>query len=142
MCVCVCVCVCVRHQLALSAREEESHRKIIQSLERDTENQKLAEGTHTHTHILLPYILPSDELRRQHNRELEDMRKTLSLQENALESQRQEICQLKQRLGERETELLLTRKECGKREREMNEECEKKLQCQLRETKEVCCVCV
>jgi chromosome segregation ATPase len=110
-----------RHQLALSSREKEEHQQTIQQLRKDIENRKHAE----------------DKLRAQHSHELEDTRQTLSSQENKVESQRQEVCKLRDELEERQTELATMREEERKREQELTESCQRQLQTQLRETKEV-----
>ena len=82
-------------------------------------------------------VMYSDNLRAQHSHEQEDMRQTLSSQENKVESQRQEVCKLWEELEERQTELATMMEEKRKREQELTESCQRQLQTQLRETKEV-----
>ncbi|CAI8051669.1 Forkhead-associated domain-containing protein 1 [Geodia barretti] len=110
----------LRNQLVLSSREKEEHQQTIHQLRKDIENRKHAE----------------DNLRAQHSHEQEDMRQTLSSQENKVESQRQEVCKLREELEERQTELATMMEEKRKREQELTESCQRQLQTQLRETKE------
>ena len=90
-----------------------------------------------HTFQQRATVMYPDKLRAQHSHELEDMRQTLSSQENKVESQRQEVCKLRDELEERQTELATMIEEERKREQELTESCQRQLQTQLRETKEV-----
>ena len=81
--------------------------------------------------------LYSDELRAQHDSELEDVRKTLSLLENELEHRREEVGRLQRELDVRQAELSSLREGKEGKEKEMRETYEKQLQTQLMEAKEV-----
>ena len=79
----------------------------------------------------------TDELKAQHTSELEDMRKTLSSQENMVESQRQDLCQLKGELAERSSELTSLREQCRRREEETAANWRQQREVAEREAKEV-----
>lgn len=78
-----------------------------------------------------------DHLKAQHSNEVEDMRKTLSLQENVAENQRQELCELRGKLEERLTELTSLTEQHRRREEEMATHYREQLERAEKEMKEV-----
>ena len=83
----------------------------------------------------------SDKLEAQHTNELEDMRKTLSSQENMVECQRQDMCRLRSELEERNTELTSLTEQCRRMEEEMTANLRQQIDMAEKEAKEVAIMC-
>ena len=79
----------------------------------------------------------ADELKIQHIQEVEDMRKTLSSQENMMESQRQEMNQLRDEISEKCIEITSLKEQLKMRENEMTAELKQKLEIIEKEAQEV-----
>ena len=65
------------------------------------------------------------------------MRKTLSSQENMVECQRQNMCQLRSELAEKNTELTSLREQCRRTEEEMTANLRQQAEMAEKEAKEV-----
>lgn len=130
-----------RHQLAVCNRESEQHQSKIQELRKEIEKTHHTEGSERKNvcwlQIQSVYCRGTDQLKALHTNELEDMRKTLSSQENMVESQRQELCRLRGEVEEKCAELTSLREEHRRREDEMTSSWRQQMETVQRESKEV-----